>query len=181
MFVVPFAGGMPRQLTHGARESGKTNGLAEYLAQEEMGRPSGFCWSPDSRWIAFEEVDERHIPVYRIAHQGKQSTGEKAQEDHHYPFAGSANACVRLGVISIEGGEPVWMDLGEEQDIYLARFQWLPDGRLNAQIENRQQTQLDLVVFDPHTGERSNLVTGDLPGLDQPARPVLSIGTDLSR
>jgi dipeptidyl-peptidase-4 len=158
LYVVPFEGGAPRQITHGARESGKTNGLAEYIAQEEMGRASGFWWSPDSRWIAFEEVDETHIPVYRIVHQGKSVTGDGAQEDHRYPFAGQANARVRLGVVSIEGGEPVWMDLGEEQDIYLARVQWLPDGRLSAQIENRQQTQLELVAFDPGTGQRSTLL-----------------------
>jgi dipeptidyl-peptidase-4 len=158
LYVAPFEGGAPRQITYGARESGKTNGLAEYIAQEEMGRASGFWWSPDSRWIAFEEVDETHIPIYRIVHQGKSSTGDGAQEDHRYPFAGQANARVRLGVVPFEGGEPVWMDLGEEQDIYLARVQWLPDGRLSAQIENRQQTQLELAVFDPSTGRRSTLL-----------------------
>jgi dipeptidyl-peptidase-4 len=47
VLITPFAGGEASQLTHGARETGKTNGLAEYIAQEEMGRPSGFWWSPD--------------------------------------------------------------------------------------------------------------------------------------
>ena len=37
------------------------------------------------------------------------------------------------------------MDLGADQDIYLARVQWLPDGSLSAQIENRAQTTLDLL------------------------------------
>jgi dipeptidyl-peptidase-4 len=163
VFAAPFSGGEPRQLTHGARETGKTNGLAEYIAQEEMDRYSGYWWSPDSRWIAFEEVDERHIPVYRITHQGKDHTGEGAQEDHRYPFAGRDNARVRLGVISIAGGDPVWMDLGPEQDIYLARVQWLPDGRLSAQIENRQQTALELADFDPRTGERTTLLQETSP------------------
>ncbi len=156
--MAPFSGGAPRQLTFGAVETGKTNGLAEYIAQEEMDRFSGYWWSPDSRWIAFEEVDETHIPVYRIIHQGKDYTGDGAQEDHRYPFAGGANAHVRLGVVSIDGGEPVWMDLGAEQDIYLARVQWLPDGRLSAQIENRQQTALELAAFDPQSGERTTLL-----------------------
>jgi dipeptidyl-peptidase-4 len=163
LFVAPFSGGGCRQLTFGAQESGKTNGLAEYIAQEEMGRASGFWWSPDSRWIAFEEVDETQIPIYRIIHQGKDHTGEGAQEDHRYPFAGQANARVRLGVVSVEGSQPVWMDLGPEPDIYLARVQWLPDGRLSAQIENRQQTALELVSFDPHTGERTTLLQETSP------------------
>lgn len=158
VYVVPFAGGTPRQLTFGARGTGKTNGLAEFVAQEEMDRRSGFWWSPDSRWIAFEEVDETHIPVYRIVHQGKDITGEGAQEDHRYPFAGQPNAHVRLGVISIEGGKPAWLDLGTDPDIYLARVQWLPDGRLSVQIENRQQTELELVAYDVPGGQRRTLL-----------------------
>jgi dipeptidyl-peptidase-4 len=55
------------------------------------------------------------------------------------------------------------MDLGPEQDIYLARIQWLPDGRLSAQIENRLQTALELAAFDLHTGERTTLLRETSP------------------
>lgn len=164
LYVLPMTGGEPRQVTHGGRETGKTNGLAEYIAQEEMHRSHGFWWSPDSSLLAFEEVDETHIPVYRIVHQGKdfQVAENKilpVQEDHHYPFAGGANAHVRLGVVSRGGGEPIWMDLGEEKDIYLARVDWLPDGTLAVQVENREQTRLDLLRCDPHTGRREILLS----------------------
>lgn len=159
IYVIPSSGGEPRQLTGGARGTGKTNGLAEYIAQEEMERRRGYWWSPDSRRIAFAEVDETHIPVYRIVHQGQPRTGDGAQEDHRYPFAGQANAKIRLGVISLNGGEPVWMDLGENEDIYLARVTWLPNGRLSAQIENREQSRLDLISFDPASGQGRTLLT----------------------
>ncbi len=158
LFVIPADGGAPRQLTDGARGTGKTHGLAEYIAQEEMGRSHGFWWSPNNEQIAFAEVDETHIPVYRITHQGKDATGEGAQEDHRYPFAGMPNAKVRLGVVSVAGGAPVWMDLGVEEDQYLARVDWFPDGTLTAQIENREQTTLDLVRFDARTGEQTRLL-----------------------
>ncbi len=158
LVIVSAEGGEPRQLTAGARGTGKTHGLAEYIAQEEMGRAHGFWWSPDSRSLAFTQVDETHIPIYRITHQGKDATGEGAQEDHRYPFAGMPNAKVRLGVVSIAGGEPVWMDLGPEEDQYLARVNWFPDGTLTAQIENREQTTLDFVRFDVRTGARTLLL-----------------------
>lgn len=147
IYVVSVDSGEVQQLTSGARGSGKTHGLAEYIAQEEMGREHGYWWSPDSQWLAFSEVDETHIPIYRIVHQGKNQTGEGAQEDHHYPFAGQANARVRLGVISRQGGETNWLEL-EDEDHYLARVNWLPDGRLGYQVENRQQTELAFYVFD---------------------------------
>lgn len=158
LYVVSTDGGEPRQLTLGARCTGKTHGLAEYIAQEEMERRHGFWWSSDGNWIAFAAVDETHIPVYRIVHQGKDEVGIGAQEDHRYPFAGQANARVRLGVAPAEGGEPVWMDLGEEEDIYLARVTWLPDGRLGAQVENRAQSELQLLFFDPRTGRRRTVL-----------------------
>ena len=158
LYIISCDDGGRRQLTSGARGSGKTHGLAEYIAQEEMGRRHGFWWSPDSRLLAFIEVDETHIPTYRIVHQGKDFTGEGAQEDHRYPFAGGPNAKVRLAVVSIKGDDPIWMDLGDEEDVYLARVQWLPDGRLSAQTLNREQSILELVVFDPGSGERRGLL-----------------------
>lgn len=157
LYVVSADGGQPRQLTSGARGTGKTHGLAEFVAQEEMGRHQGFWWSPDSYWLAFEEVDETHIPVYRIVHQGSEQPGEVGHEDHRYPFAGQENAKVRLGVVSREGGEPVWMDLGAAE--YLTRVNWLPNGRLTTQRQNREQTVLDLDEYDPQTGQRHSLLT----------------------
>ena len=152
-------GAEPRQLTHGARGTGKTNGLAEYIAQEEMHRMSGFWWSREGSHIAFAEVDETHIPVYRIVHQGRDDTGATAQEDHRYPFSGQPNARVRLGVAPVTGGEPVWMDLGDDEDIYLARVDWMPGGALAVQIQNREQTRLDLIRFDVSTGKGETLLT----------------------
>ena len=158
IYAIPVEGGQAQQITRGARGTGKTHGLAEYIAQEEMGRMRGYWWSKDSNWIAFTEVDETHIPVYRIVHQGKDTPGEIAQEDHRYPFAGAANAIVRLAVIPARGGEPVWMQIDSREYEYLARVQWLPNGSLAAQLENRLQNTLELVQFDPQTGVQSRLL-----------------------
>ena len=165
VYVVNLPNTEPRQLTRGARGTGKTNGLAEYIAQEEMGRHRGMYWSPDGKYIAFAEVDETHIPVYRIVHQGKETAGSGAEEDHHYPFAGKANAKVRLGVITTDDetntSEPIFLnidltDSGEEK--YLARVHWLKDGRLVAEVQNRAQTVLEMFAFDVKTGARTRLL-----------------------
>lgn len=61
----------PRQLTFDARNHpNKYNGLAEFIAQEEMDRNDGFWWSDDSRFIAFTQVDESNVPAFRISHSG---------------------------------------------------------------------------------------------------------------
>ncbi len=161
LHVVDAAGGTPSQRTRGARGTGKTHGLAEYIAQEEMGRSHGFWFSHDGKQLAFTEVDETHIPKFRIMHAGKDSVGADAQEEHAYPFAGAANAKVRLGVVATAGSDRVtWMDLGDDPEQYLARVQWMPDGSLTAQVENRAQTRLSLLHLDPKTG-RSTVILSE--------------------
>jgi dipeptidyl-peptidase-4 len=143
------------QLSRGA-EDGLTHGLAEFIAQEEMDRPSGFWWSPDGARIAYQETDERHIPLYPIVHQG----GERfSVETHRYPFAGQANAKVRLGVVAAGGGETRWLSLAPEgADFYLARVQWDSPKSLLVQILARDQKSLTLYRVDAGSGERSTLV-----------------------
>lgn len=153
-------GSTPKQITTGARGTGRTHGLAEYIAQEEMGRYAGYWWSFDGKQIAYTEVDETHLPTWRIVHQGRETP---SWEDHGYPFAGQPNAKVKLGVVSATGGKTVWMDVAMEgeptDDLYLARVHWMPGGDLLAEIENRAQSKLDLVRFDPKTGERTVLLS----------------------
>lgn len=160
IYTVPMSGGSPQQRTTGARGTGRTNGLAEYIAQEEMSRMRGFWWSPDSTQIAFVEVDETHIPAWRITHHGAE---ERTFEEHAYPFAGEDNARIRLGVITLsEDGpsEPVWMPLsvqGESEDIYLARVYWGRAGLVVA-LQDRSQCRLELIRLDPKTGAAKPLL-----------------------
>ncbi len=158
LYLVEAAeGAVPTRLTHSA-EDGLHYGVAEFVAQEEMGRADGLWWSRDSTHLAYCEVDERHVPLYRIVHQGSDDVGPGAEEGHRYPFAGRPNAKVRLGVVSAKGGDTVWMQIGGG-DQYLARVRWLRGGRLLAEIESRDQTRIEVVSFDPATGEPTHLHT----------------------
>src|SRR3984893_396738 len=127
---------------------GTTNGLAEFVAQEELDRLSGYWPSPRGDMVAFEQVDESHIPVFPIVHQAKAALDI---EEHRYPFAGADNARVKLGMVSVEGGAITWMDLGSDEG-YIARVDWHPDGRLLVQGLSRDWKRLELRAYDIHTG-----------------------------
>jgi dipeptidyl-peptidase-4 len=72
----------PRRLTFDARDyPNKTNGLAEFIAQEEMDRNDGFWWSDDSRFIAFTQVDESNVPIFRISHSGSADPDQVNKEE----------------------------------------------------------------------------------------------------
>ena len=154
MYVVPTDGSSPpRQVTDGARGTDRTHGLADFIAQEEMDQDHGFWWSPNGSHLAFFEVDESHIPIYRIPH------ADGTYEDHRYPFAGAENPKVRLGTVNVsEGaGSMRWLDLGEYE--YITRVDWLDDERLIVQVQDRHQTQLDVVAVDVATGATTVLFT----------------------
>src|SRR5262249_33282341 len=84
-----------RRLTTGGTED-VSHGEAEFVAQEEMNRHSGYWWSPDSKYIAYEEADARDVEIWRVANPSK--PGEEPQPQR-YPRPGKNNVTVRLGVI----------------------------------------------------------------------------------
>ena len=132
-------------------------GEAEFVAQEEMDRLTGYWWGPDDKRIAVERFDESGVGIVTRAAIG--ATGTKVF-DQRYPVAGSPNALVELYVINPEGGARVKVDLGDDPDIYLARVDWAPDGSaLYVQRQNRAQTVLDMLKVDPATGRSEVLFT----------------------
>ncbi len=124
-------------------------GEAEFVAQEEMGRLTGYWWAPDDSRLVVQRTDESPVGIVTRAAIG--ATGTKVF-DQRYPVAGSDNAIVELYVMDPDGGNQVKVDIGEETDIYIARVDWAPDGALYVQRQNRQQTVLDMLKVDPATG-----------------------------
>jgi dipeptidyl-peptidase-4 len=138
LHVAPVRGGEPLRITRDA-EPGVFNGLAEFVAAEELDRYVGAWWSADSRSLAFAHVDERHVPPFRIAHG---AGSEPAGELHHYPFAGGPNAHVSLRIAAVDGPSIRPVDLGMEDDDYLARVVADPGGGWLAAVLPRDQRSL---------------------------------------
>jgi dipeptidyl-peptidase-4 len=154
LYVMDASSGGERALTS---DGGKTLswGAAEFVAQEELGRDTGYWWSPDDRYIAVARVDESPVAVVRRAAIGASGTELIEQR---YPAAGTRNAIVDLYIMSPEGQSRVKADLGTDPDYYLARVDWAKDGRsLFVQRLSRDQKSLDMLRVDPATG-RSTVI-----------------------
>ncbi|WP_122467189.1 S9 family peptidase [Brevundimonas lutea] len=130
---------------------------AEFIAQEEMDRDTGYWWSPNERFIALQRTDESPVAVIpRLDISGEGST----TIDQRYPRAGEANAVVELYVRDLRSGDRVKVDLGDNTDIYLARVDWSADGdTLYVQRQSRDQKRLDLLAVDPTTGQGRVIAT----------------------
>jgi len=154
LYVSDLNGGAARKITPDG--TGTVHwGEAEFVAQEEMDRLTGYWWSPDERYIAVERFDE--APVGTVVRAAIGADGTRVFEQR-YPAAGTPNVLVDLYVMRPDGTGSVKVDLGRERDIYLARVKWAPDGSaLYVQRQNRDQTVLDVLKVDPATGKSSIL------------------------
>ncbi len=133
------------------------NGMAEFIAQEEMDRYTGYWWAPDDSAVAFIRVDESPVEV---AERFEIYAENFEVYEQRYPATGTPNALVTLGVAAPDGTDLRWMDIGEETDIYLPRVDWFPDGEsLAVQRQSRDQQTLDLLKVNSRSGESRVLLT----------------------
>jgi dipeptidyl-peptidase-4 len=156
LFVVDIATGTERAVT---RDGGGlvSFGMAEFIAQEEMDRDTGYWWSPDERYLALTRVDES--PVAEVERFQIEAAGAKVVRQR-YPATGARNARVDLFVANLAAESLLPLDLGANTDIYLPRVDWFPDSRgIAVQRQSRDQKTLELLRFDALSGKSRVLLT----------------------
>ncbi|MCT8863722.1 S9 family peptidase [Shewanella xiamenensis] len=120
------------------------NAMAEFVAQEEMDRMTGYWWAPDESAIAFTRIDESGVEL--VTRNEIYADGIKLTEQR-YPAAGKNNVEIQLGVVTLNNKGINWVTLSDDKnkDIYLPRVDWLPDSKhLSFQWQSRDQQKLDL-------------------------------------
>ena len=176
LYVIDVGSGAERRLTQDGSAT-ISNGLADFISQEELGRFSGYWFSSDDARIAYTRVDEG--PVANIPRADINADGVTIV-DQRYPRAGAANAVTQLFIADVATGQRVQADLGSNTDVYLARVAWAKDGRtLYAQRLSRDQRTSDLLAIDPHTGAARVVFTETDPywiNLNDDFRPLADGG-----
>lgn len=144
------AQGPAKRLTHHGEDV--EYGVADFAAQEELGRGRGFWWSPSSKEIVFQRTNTKAMDTIYVAdarHPEKQPVPFK------YPRAGRPNASVDLGIVGIAGGEPRWLAWDGTKFPYLARVDWSAHGPLTIVVLTREQTDLEVIAFDAKGGAKT--------------------------
>jgi dipeptidyl-peptidase-4 len=144
------------RLTHDGGELIR-NGMAEFIAQEEMDRYTGYWWAPDDSAVAFVRVDESPV---QVAERFEIYAENFKVYEQRYPATGTPNVLVKLGVVAPDGTDLRWMDIGKETDIYLPRVDWFPGSQfLAVQRQSRDQQTLELLKIHARSGEARVLLT----------------------
>ncbi len=161
LWLAPASGGETRQLTTGA-DRDLLHGDLDWVYPEEFGIRSGYAWSPDSRHVAFLEIDQSPVPEYPITYL----TPVKHRLDlQRYPKPGDPNPRVRVGVIAARPGNSkkpriVWVK-GEAE--YTPRFSWAGDELLAVQRLNRGQNKTEIVFADAVDGRTRTVLKEKSP------------------
>ena len=156
IWIVPTTGGEERQLTFGGTEL-ILHGDLDWVYPEELQVRTGYHWSPDSRHIAYLELDETQVPTYPITDL---ITRQATVDLQRYPKPGDPNPRVRAGIVNVETARTAWIDRAAE---YIPRIDWKDGDTVAIQLLNRGQDVLDLIYVDPATGRSRTIRTEEDP------------------
>jgi len=152
LYAVDLATQTERTLTTGGNTIVR-NGRADWVYYEELFNRSwkSYWWSPASTHVAFLQLDDSPVGQFTVIdHMPPRQENEQTR----YPKAGDPNPTVRVGIVALEGGEPVWADLSayDPASLLVSHISWRPDGsEVIYYAQNRQQTWLDFNTV-PVTG-----------------------------
>nr|XP_033800438.1 prolyl endopeptidase FAP [Geotrypetes seraphini] len=147
------------QITTNGKDNEIYNGIPDWVYEEEMmGTKYALWWSPNARFIAYVEFNDKGVPVVDYSYYGD----EQYPRTIHipYPKAGAKNPTVRLFIV--KASDPRDLSVAEvpvpsqlaSSDYYFVWATWILDGRICVQWVNRLQNFSILSICDFH--ERAN-------------------------
>jgi len=135
------------------------NGTSDWVNEEEFFLRDCWRWSPDSKSIAFWQFDASGIETFYLINNTDSLYPKLTPIP--YPKVGTTNAAVRIGVISADGGDVVWMKTpGDPRQNYIAMMEWAGNSNeLILQHLNRLQNTLQIMIANASTGDVRSILT----------------------
>ena len=158
VFVQNLSDGKITQLTFDGSKT-TINGTFDWVYEEELDDRDGFRWSPDSKKIAYWQLDASGIGEFLMINTTDSIYSYTIPVQ--YPKAGTTNSACKVGVVSADGGETIWMKVpGDPRNNYIARMDWTGNSdEIYVQHLNRLQNKLDILLCDIKTGDVKTVLT----------------------
>jgi dipeptidyl-peptidase-4 len=134
------------------------NGTFDWAYEEEFFCRDGFRWSPDSRQIAFWQIDAKNTKDYLMI--DNTDSIYPAIKPVEYPVAGEAPSPYKIGVVNIVTAETKWMDIPTDPILqsYVPRMEWAANNtELIIQHLNRKQNESMLMLCEVSTGNAKTI------------------------
>ncbi|HVY74989.1 MAG TPA: S9 family peptidase [Puia sp.] len=152
LYVEDLASHEVKALTHdGTRQM--INGTFDWVYEEEFDCRDGFRWSPDSRSLAFWQINDSSTRDYYMLNTTDSVYSHVIPVE--YPVAGQLPSPFRIGVVNIGDGHTQWMQVPYDSKLgsYLPRMEWAANNKeLIVQHLSRRQNESDVMLCDVQTG-----------------------------
>jgi dipeptidyl-peptidase-4 len=135
------------------------NGTFDWVYEEELFCRDGFRWSPDSKQIAYWQLNSEGVKEMTLINNP--AALYPVLTTFPYPKAGETNSAARVGVVDANGGPTRWIDVpGDPRNNYLPRMEWAASSdELIIQQLNRRQDTNTVMMAEARTGKVRPVLT----------------------
>ena len=120
------------------------NGTFDWVYEEEFNCRDGFRWSPDSKQIAYWQIDARKIRDYYMINNTDSVYSRIIPVE--YPKVGESPSPAFINVVNLSGGQIRRMNImGDPQQHYITRMEWSGANELIVQQLDRKQQESKLI------------------------------------
>lgn len=147
------------------------NGTFDWAYEEEFDCRDGFRWSPDSKNIAYWQIDANKIRNFLLLNNTDSLYSFTIPVE--YPKVGQSPSSAKIGVVNIATAATKWMNVpGDAYQHYIPRMEWAAN---NAEIIleqlNRKQNEAKVFLCNMATGAAKVIYTeNDKAWIDVKAR-----------
>ena len=151
LYSEDYASGKVQALTTNGTVS-LINGTFDWAYEEEFACRDGFRWSPDSKSIAYWQIDASAIKKFYMINNTDSIYSQLVPLE--YPKVGESPSACRVGVVSLSDAKTTWMEIsGDVSQNYLVRMEFIPTtNNLLIQQLNRKQNHSKLYIADALKG-----------------------------
>ncbi|MBA4321805.1 MAG: S9 family peptidase [Odoribacter sp.] len=135
------------------------NGTFDWVYEEELDCRDGFRWSPDSKYIAYWQLNTEGIGTFYMINNLDSVYPKLIPLP--YPKVGTTNPAAKVGVIPATGGTTVWMKItGDTRNNYIPRIDFAASSNeIIIQHLNRLQNANDVMLGNIFTGDVRTIFT----------------------
>lgn len=153
VYVEDLATGTIKKLTDDLGTKKLINGTFDWVYEEEFFCRDGFRWAPDSKRIAYWQLDANKIRDFYMINNTDSVYSQIVPVE--YPKVGDSPSPARIGVVDIADAKTTWMAVpGDPAQHYIVRMEWTPDGKeIILQQLNRKQNESKLMLCNPKSGD----------------------------
>ncbi|HEY1054194.1 MAG TPA: DPP IV N-terminal domain-containing protein, partial [Emticicia sp.] len=128
------------------------NGTFDWVYEEEFGCRDGFRWSPDSKTIAYWQIDANTIRDFYMINNTDSTYSFVVPVE--YPKVGESPSACKVGVVDVATAKTIWMKVpGDSRQNYIPRMEWAGNSNeLILQQLNRKQNHSKLMYANAKTG-----------------------------